>query len=215
MKNSIFILSIIAFNLYQFLSAQTINIIDKQGYKQGLWKNYVVDTVNLGCMEIVRPDSVFRKQSIKHCYSVRFILISEGYYVDNKKEKVWKFYDKSDTYNCTYKSSKEKYKGDSAKFETSYCLGKIIKEVFYRNDTIEGIYKSYYGNRNIKSITHFNNGNISDSISCFYENGNILFSGNLIKGTEYFQVVEYYESGGQRGIKKLSDNYIRNEWINK
>src|SRR5665647_3043257 len=109
MKNSIFILSIIAFNLYQFLNAQTINIIDKQGYKQGLWRNSVVDTVNLGCTEIVRPDAVFGKQNIKHCYSVRFILISEGYYVDNKKEKIWKFYDKSDTYNCIYKSSKEKY----------------------------------------------------------------------------------------------------------
>ena len=128
MKNSIFILSIIAFNLYQLLNAQTINIKDEQGYKQGIWKNYVVDTVKLGCVEIVRPDSVVRKKNIKHCYSVRFILISEGYYVDNKKEKIWKFYDKSDTYNCTYKSTKEKYKGDSAKFETSYCLGKIIKK---------------------------------------------------------------------------------------
>jgi len=149
-------------------------------------------------------------------YDIDFILESEGYFNNNRKQQDWKYYNITNSIESIgYSLSKEIFKGDSAAFHKHYYKGSLIKEVDYINDTIDGDFKSYYKNGNLKSIIHYQKGEIIDSVVCYYENGKVFFSGTLITGTEYYKGTEYFETGKARIVKQYNVDYILSEWANK
>ncbi|NPA67874.1 MAG: toxin-antitoxin system YwqK family antitoxin [Chlorobi bacterium] len=161
---------------YELFKGDTVNVIDKKGFKQGYWVEH-------------KP---FGEEKI-----------SEGNYVDGKKEGIWKSY----------------YPGGTLKSEITYVHGKKYgraKTYFENGNTAEeGVwlidkwvnkYKAYYQNGKLSYVWNYNDyGTRSGYQRYYYENGNIKIEGNWENGKESGIIREYYPDGSLRSEKIFKD----------
>ncbi len=174
---SIFVFILFCFKLvsaqsYEIYKGDTINIIDKNNFKQGYW--------------------------IKH-KSFSEEKISEGNYIDGKKEGLWKSY----------------YSGGGLKSEITYQHGEKYGKaiIYFENGNIaeEGVwlidkwvnkYKAYYKNGKLSYVWNYNEyGNRSGYQRYYYENGKIKIEGEWEDGKEKGVIREYYPDGSLRSEK--------------
>lgn len=124
MKRAFFVLQLLIATLYT-VSAQSINIIDSMGYKQGLWIEYRVDPIGLDQNGILAysPDSNIVYHADIPIYgrkcSKSGILRQIGNYNNSLRDGIWTLY-RSD--------------------------GTLFRRVNYKNGIITGKITSYYQN---------------------------------------------------------------------
>ena len=168
----VFFVNIINAQSYEIYKGDTINIIDKNNFKQGYWvKN--------------KP---FSEEKIQ-----------EGNYVDGKKEGLWKTYysEGGIKSEITYQHG-EKYGKAIIYFEN----GNIAEEGVWLIDKWVNKYKAYYKNGKLSFVWNYNESGMRSGYQrYYYENGKIKIEGEWENGKEKGIIREYYSDGSLRSEK--------------
>jgi antitoxin component YwqK of YwqJK toxin-antitoxin module len=184
-----FVLSAILILSFHGFSQET-NRIDKNGPKQGFWLNFQNDTVKYCSIAERGKDGVIKVLGNPY-YKITHRLISKGNYLDDKLEGLWTFFydyqliDKNKTTKSTVF-----YKGDSVDFENFY-----FKEI-------------------IKSEVEFKICKPIGQLRIYYDNGQLMFSGEMLPDEMFYKVTEYYKTGGKHYEKKLNVDYVIETFTN-
>jgi len=168
-------LSFVKAQSYEIFEGDTVNVIDKNNFKQGYWIKH-------------KP---FCEEKIQ-----------EGNYVDGKREGLWKSYysDGSLKSEITYRHG-EKY----GKAKTYFENGNTAEEGVWLIDKWVNKYKAYYRNGKLSYVWNYNEyGTRSGYQQYFYENGNIKIEGKWLDGKENGVIREYYPDGSLRSEKVFS-----------
>jgi len=183
-----FILSAILILSFHGFS-QKNNLTDKNGLKQGFWLNFQIDTVHYASIGVKSKDGVITVSN--PYYKITYRLISKGNYLEDTLEGLWIFYyeNRFIDKNKTTKSIVF-YKGDSAVFEN-----------FYKKETV-------------KSEVEFKKGRPIGQLRIYNDNGQLMFSGEMLPDESFYKVTEYYKTGGKRYEKKLSVDYVIETYTN-
>ncbi|MFH1005633.1 MAG: toxin-antitoxin system YwqK family antitoxin [Bacteroidota bacterium] len=177
--------------------ADTINKYDSKGKKQGKWikKNsagkiiyegtfkeniptgkfiYYSETGEVNVISIFSDDG---KTVMSNFFFQGNILESEGKYVNQKRDGVWKFYLGKDILG-----SEENYKnGKKDGLEKNYFPnGKLSEEKTWKDSIQHGQWKQYYDDGTIKSFGTYNNGFLEGEVKYY-------FPGNIISVEGHFQ----------------------------
>jgi hypothetical protein len=178
-----FILSAILILSFHGFSQEN-NIIDKNVLKQGFWWNFQNDTTHHAGVSERGKDGV-SKILTKPGYKITHQLISKGNYLDDKLEGLWTFY-----YDCKF-----------------FDQNKTIRStVFYKGDSV--VFEDLYKKEIIKSEVEFKTGKPTGHLRIYYDNGQLMFSSEILLDERFYKVTEYYKTGGKRYEKKLSVDYV-------
>jgi len=131
---------------FEIISGDTINNLDKDSLKQGLWREFYKTTGNIK---------------------------AEVYYLNGQKEGleiIWNNIPHCIQYEATYKNGK--LNGPVYKY-SKWC--NIEREENYKNGVSFGFQRTYYPNGQIKSEAEFKNGELKGTYKTYDKNGNILF----------------------------------------
>ena len=168
----VFFVNFINAQSYEIYKGDTINIIDKNNFKQGYWVKH-------------KP---FSEEKIQ-----------EGNYVDGKKEGLWKSYysDGGVKSEITYQHG-EKYGKAVIYFEN----GNVAEEGVWLIDKWVNKYKAYYQNGKLSYAWNYNEyGTRSGYQKYYYENGKVKIEGEWEDGKEKGIIREYYPDGSLRSEK--------------
>lgn len=128
---------------------------------------------------------------------------TEGYYVNNQKDGIWKSFYKNGNIKSEITYSTGKKRGFAKVF---YEDGQIAEEGTWMEDKWTGKYKSYYRNGKLSYVWNYNEkGNRCGYQKYFYENGNIKIEGEWANGKESGLVKEYYPNGFLKSKKVFCD----------
>ena len=137
-----FILLIVTTVATAQVNNDTVNQVDNSGLKHGYWKKVnekgmlkytgrFDHGIPIGKFTYFYPDGITKARSDfsnngKSTHTITYHhsgkVMSDGYYLDKKKDSLWSYYDNS---------------------------GAILKVEFYRNNMKEGLWKTYYDNRQV------------------------------------------------------------------
>jgi len=169
---TLFLTYLICFTLSSFaqfngaVKNDTINFIDKNNKKQGLWIRYSTDKKRV---------------------------IEKGYYLNGHKNGLWKTYYSSGRikHEITYKEGKPV---GPAKFY--YESGKVSEEGYWNINHWEGNYKFYHSNGNLAYDWNYDKtGKRTGEQKYYYENGNIKYTGLWQQGKTTGALKMYNDSG--------------------
>lgn len=173
MKYFLLLLILICFNnnllsqTFDIYKGDTINVVDKNNTKQGLW--------------------IYFNDNYKNRIS------QWGKYRDGAKDGAWEtFYS-----NGNLKSKIEYQKNrQNGLVNIYYENGTIQEEGFWRQNRWIGEYKFYYPTGKIKYHWYYNdNGKRTGTQAYFYENGQKQIEGQWAEGKENGKITEYYSNG--------------------
>lgn len=131
---------------FQIVEGDTINLIDADSLKQGLWKEYYKTTGNIK---------------------------SEVYYVNGKRdglEIVWYNIPHCIQYEATYKNGE--LDGPIRKY-SRWC--NLEKEEYYKNGLKSGYQRTYHANGRIKTEANFKEGVLIGTYKTYDDKGELLF----------------------------------------
>ena len=196
--------------------AQDENKTDANGKKQGVWKKYHPNgmTRYIGKFKDDQPVGVFKyyydtgKLQVKmtHAGSGTYSNVyyetgeikAAGKYENQKKDSVWKYYDKQG-----FKMSEEFYLSGKREgtWKTYYNTGQLTEEKEYSNDFENGSWKQYFSNGKVKLTATYEDGELSGRATYYGKNGLKAVSGVFVKGTRdgYWT---FYEEDGRTVRKK-------------
>lgn len=222
---------------FTFLKAEaqkdTINQTDANGLRQGYWvkkyengnkqaEGYFKNGKQVGTFKHYQLDGTTPKATMEHIkntdstlatfYHENGAMMSKGYYVDQKKEGNWLFYD-----DRSVMSSREEYKQDKQDGNSTvyHFNGAIAKESSYENGLQQGKFKEFAPNGILLIEGTFLDGNYNDTIKFYYGDGkikNIGFYQNAVKngkwtyyGNEGEVLVEEWYINGNLKERKMSE----------
>ncbi len=162
---------------FKLYNGDTINYIDFNNQKQGLWL-------------------IFNKTD-------KTIKVEEGKYVNNKKEGIWKKYYPGGKikHEITYISNKP---NGNAKFY--YENGNISEEGIWKGNKWIGNYKFYHDNgKPSYEWTYSEKGKRTGTQKYYHKNGNLMIEGEWTEGKEIGIIKEYYEDGTIKSKKDFKD----------
>jgi antitoxin component YwqK of YwqJK toxin-antitoxin module len=192
-------------------TGKALNRIDKNGRKQGLWeKRYADGDLRYrGHFSDDKPYGVFKNyydtidslQSIRvfsnegqvaytHMFYRTGALYSEGKYVNEKKDSIWKFYDEVQRMirKDQFKNGKEE--GKQVIFYTS---GNTLQVKNYHNDTAEGPFQQYFDEGGIKEEGTFVHGLLQDTLYVYDPDGKISVKGRYLNDMHEGSWIYYYD----------------------
>lgn len=207
--NTLKILSLFLFVLVFSSSASsqaTLNKTDSKGKKQGFWrKNYPDGTPRYeGNFKDDNPTGVFRyyhetgelkmvcfysdkgRRSHAKGFDAKGNMISDGNYVDQKKDSVWTYYNEQKQV-----LSRETYiKGiKTGTWYVYYPEGPVSEEVTYINDIKQGPWIQYFEDSTKRMTANYKDGKLHGKMIYYHANGKMKLSGNYIndlrQGTWY------------------------------
>ena len=164
---------------FKIFNGDTINRIDDNNLKQGMWV-------------------VFNNDTGKK--------IDEGIYKNNKKNGIWKKYYKSGTIKSeiTYLNN---IPNGYAKFY--YKNGNISEEGMWKINKWTGNYKYYFENGKLSYDWHYNSsGKRTGEQKYYHKNGNLMIEGNWSDGKESGVLKEYYADGSLKSEKNFADGKL-------
>lgn len=136
---------------------------------------------------------------------------TEGNYINNEKEGIWKSFYKSGGLKSEISYLHGEKKGYAKIY---YENGQIAEEGMWMGDKWTGRYKSYYANGKLSYLWNYNDkGNRSGYQRYFYENGNIKIEGQWLEGKEDGLIKEYYVSGVLKSKKTYCDGKCKKNSI--
>lgn len=196
-----YILILFVFIYGMNLNAQTINQLDANGKKHGLWKKHYsngklkyVGSFNHG-MEVDTFKFFFESGDLKAinyfrskgaCYSQQFgegrVLAAEGLYRDRKKDSVWTYYDQQST---------------------------LISRESFSNGIKEGELITYFNNNKKAEVFVFQNDRKNGPWTQYFEDGKIKAKGSYKDGMLDGEVI-YYNSFSRPSIKAVYSKGLPN-----
>lgn len=192
---------VIAFCLlipFLVLSQENINVKDKKGKKQGVWKKYengqlvyegqFKDDVPYGTFKYYHSDGKLKSVTdfVQGVHKVKTVIYhenghkaSEGAYIDQQKDGEWRYYTNQDTLIKIENYVMGKRHGVWKTYSTS---GVLLQECNYLNDRRNGLFKSYYLNGQVQLEENYVAGKSNGKNTSYYPNGNISMTGNYHNG---------------------------------
>lgn len=183
---------------FYIMYGDTLNLLDSQNKKQGLWQ-----------------DTTFGN-------------VSKGYYVDSKKDGMWITYNsknvitKMESYknglkhgtfafldDYGYYKSEATYKNDNLNGpQRNFAAGgRILKEEYYLNGSMHGLKKVYYEQNNMILEESYYKYGLRDSIAKYYNsNGNLIAIYPYKMGNFEGVVKTFYSSGNLQSEETYSQN---------
>ena len=164
---------------FEIVDGDTINRIDNNNQKQGLW--------------IINNKETGKKSD-------------EGLYKNNKKNGVWKKYYKSGSIKSeiTYLNN---IPTGYAKFY--YENGNVSEEGIWKINKWTGNYKYYFKNGNIAYDWNYNNnGKRTGTQKYYHDNGNLMIEGDWDNGKESGVLKEYYADGSLKAEKNFANGKL-------
>lgn len=184
------------YSAYAQLPSETtaINQLDAKGYKQGDWKKtdkegrlvYEGKFINdkpagrftyYDTTGKVRAFSEFSENGAK-CFTTAFYKgggkMSEGLYVNEKREGLWKFYNEEGVLVAD-----ENYVNGIAEglWKTYYQNGALLEEITYKNGEKEGPWKQYFFDGPLKLSARYKQGKLEGLATFYYASGRVMVSG--------------------------------------
>lgn len=162
----------------------TINYVDADGKKQGLWI-YFYD-----------PEKTKIQQ--------------RGKFIDNMKNGVWEIFypDGKLQSRVTYKNNIV-----YGNVQNYYPNGKLQEEGFWKINKWVGEYKYYYENGQLKYHWFFDdNGQRTGKQLYYYENGKKQIEGEWLQGKEQGKIVEYHPNGNVSKVVDFENGKINGEY---
>lgn len=161
------------------------------------------------------------------------VLKSVGYYNNNKREGVWKFYGRDGNlsrtgsftngkmngiwniyYNNEKVSASENYINGLKEGESTYFhFNGTIKELGdFKNDLREGLWKTFDENGKLRSSGKYEKDLQEGEWKIYYENGKVFTTRRYIKNLLNGDYKAYYENGNLYIVGKYIDNYKIGPW---
>jgi antitoxin component YwqK of YwqJK toxin-antitoxin module len=191
MKKFFLIVLIIASNLafaqtYEMLGADTINLTDVAGKKQGKW-------------------IVTNKMVHKPCYTDDQ-KVEEGVFENSKKIAIWTEYYCNNNLKSKITYENNRPNGYAIMYHEN---GKPKEEGLWKNNRWVGDYKLYYENGQVQQAFKFNTtGKRAGDQKYYYENGQTMIEGSWAEGKEAGILKEYYENGDLKSEKNFADGFL-------
>ena len=210
-------------------SQDNINVKDKNGKKQGVWKKYenghlvyegqFKDDVPYGTFKYYHANgklkSITEFQQGVHkvkttIYHENGHKASEGAYIDQLKEGEWRYYSNSDTLLKV-----EHYKtGDrDGLWQTYSTSGVLLEECNYLNNKRNGMYKTYYLNGVVSYEADYVAGKTNGKSSSYYPNGKVSTTGNYHNGWRDGEWNTYDVKGKIRSTMLYKDRILSKTYI--
>jgi antitoxin component YwqK of YwqJK toxin-antitoxin module len=184
----------------QELGTTHINSADEQGRKQGLWKVYdtdgglkykgtYVDGKPVGEFVYFYPTGKVQAEvnnldmgrvSYIRMYHPDGKLMTEGKYLDKKKDSTWNYYNGSDGSLALVEHYKAGIK--EGEWTTYYPSGQVMEVYRYTNDLKEGPWKQYFSDGSLKSEGTYKHDNMDGLYVLHHLNGNVEVSGTYKDG---------------------------------
>ncbi len=157
---------------YTIYKGDTINKIDQQGRKQGLW--------------------IFFNPQYKGG------IVQIGHYKNNMKEGLWTIYYPNGNIKAKITFHHNRQYGPVVLY---YPNGKVNEQGYWKGNRWVGEYKYFYENGNPMYVWHYNEKGLRTGIQKYYfPNGNLYIVGTWKNGKEDGQIKEYYEDGHLKKI---------------
>lgn len=215
--NRLFIIILFTSILFPCFS-QNKNITDEQGRKQGFWsKNYengktrfegnFKDNAPIGLFKFwhnngnlkAEMDYFNEKQCQVSLYSIEGKHIADGFYFDQVKDSLWRYYEE----NNGYRVAEEFYRKDIPykQWIVFYSDGKTPSEVYnYDKGKKEGVQTTYFENGQIKEQWNCHQSIINGAIVFYHPNGKTRCNGEY-KNDLPFGIWTYYDENGKITVK--------------
>jgi len=222
-------LIIFVFSVNFSLLAQ-LNQTDSKGRKQGIWqktypksevlqyKGQFRDDKPIGTFEYFYPGGQL-KATIEHhpnggyaranYYFENKMLMTEGFYLDQKKDSTWVNYNEEGLVLGVESFKKDKLNGKKVIY---YLEGQVETEKLnplsvanYLNDTLHGEYREYFSTGKLKQIGKYENGKIVGEWKEYYPNGSI-FKVSKFKNDRLHGWITSYSKDGEEIGKTLYQN---------
>ena len=225
------ILTIICcFFLPLLLFAQdNINVIDKNGKKQGVWKKYeqgklqyegqFKDDVPYGTFKYYHANGKLKSvtEFVQGVHKVNTVIYdekgkkaSEGGYIDQQKDGLWRYYTNNETLIKEENYSEGKRSG---LWRTYSPDGVLLEECNYLNDKRNGLFKSYYLNGNVSLEENYLNGKTNGRSISYYPNKNISVTGDYHNGWRDGEWNTYDVNGKLRTTTVYKNQRLVNTYI--
>lgn len=198
MKRIFFLILISLFLPTLLLAQDRINVTDKNGKKQGVWKKYengtllyegqFKDDVPYGTFKYYHTNGKLKSvtEFVQGVHKVKTTIYhenghkaSEGAYVDQQKDGEWRYYSNKDT---LIKIENYKLGSRDGVWKTFSTSGVLLEESNYLNNKRNGTSKVYYLNGQVQLDENFVAGKTNGKSTSYYPNGNISVTGDYHDG---------------------------------
>jgi antitoxin component YwqK of YwqJK toxin-antitoxin module len=214
---------------FLILAQDNINVTDKNGKKQGVWKKYehgkllyegqFKDDVPYGTFKYYHPNGKLKSvtEFVQGVHKVKTVIYyengkkaSEGAYIDQQKNGLWRYYSNKDTLIKEESYSEGKRSG---LWKTYSSSGELLEECNYLNDKRNGLYKTYYLNGNVSLEENYLNGKTNGRSTSYYPNNNVSVTGNYHDGWRDGEWNTYDVNGKIRSTAVYKDQRLQNTYI--
>lgn len=173
---------------------ENLNQFDEKGRKQGEWQKMDQQgrMVYKGSFNHDKPQGLFIyfdstgkvKARVEYssngneAYTTSYYpngrKMSEGLYLNEKREGEWKFYNLD-----TLLISEEYYENGqpTGKWKNYYQNGALLEEITYKNGIKDGPWKQYYFDGPVKLSAKYINGKLEGLATFYHPNGRVMISG--------------------------------------
>jgi len=204
---------------FRVYKGDTINVTDKKGLKQGVWKRYYeTDTLftittyrngkPVGTTLTYYPDGK-RKAEVVHGAGGRSVMTGyhpndsvmvKGLYRSMQKDSVWLFFDEEGllTATETYASGKK-----TGTWKVYYPGKGVSEETTWKNDRREGPYRQYFEDGKKKFEATYRNDTFEGPCTMFHPNGKIWFTGTYTEGLQEGTWIFNNENGVRDSVRQF------------
>lgn len=206
-----------------------INVTDKNGKKQGVWKKYeqgkllyegqFKDDVPFGTFKYYYDNGKLKSvtEFLQGVHKVRTVIYyengkkaSEGAYIDQQKDGLWRYYSNKDTLIKEESYSEGKRSG---LWRTYSPDGILLEECDYSNDKRSGLFKTYYLNGKVSLEETYLNGKTNGKSTSYYPNGNVSVTGDYHNGWRDGEWNTYDVNGKIRSTMVYKNQRLQNTYI--
>ena len=170
-----------------------INVTDKNGKKQGVWKKYengklsyvgqFKDDVPYGTFKYYHTNGKLKSETefVQGVHKVQTVMYhenghkaSEGAYIDQQKDGEWRYYSERDT---LIKIERYKVGKRDGLWQTYSPSGILLEELNYLNDKRNGVHRTYYLNGNVSLEENYVAGKTNGQSTSYYPNKGVAMTG--------------------------------------
>jgi antitoxin component YwqK of YwqJK toxin-antitoxin module len=197
-------------------TGKALNRVDKLGHKQGLWEQkYANGNVRYrGHFKDDKPTGVFKyfyeaDDSLRilsiysdngrvarvHEYYSSGVMASEGKYVDQKKDSVWKIFDYLQNLRQKDQYVNGKREGKSITF---FPDGNVLESKTYHNDLENGKWQQFFDNGELKLEGNYVDGKIEGPVTYYNAEGKKEISGAYKNDVKEGRWIYYDDNGNPK-----------------
>ncbi|MBP6335351.1 MAG: toxin-antitoxin system YwqK family antitoxin [Bacteroidia bacterium] len=212
---------------YKVFKGDTINRLDKNKSKQGLWRKYYAtdtlfsegvykDNIPVDTFRTYHKNSALQAKLIyrgktevcdAQVFSQDGILIAKGKYVRQAKDSVWVYYNEKSELTGTDSFSNGKKDGLSIVY---YPNGMISRSVTYDNDVMTGDYKEFFDSGTPKIEAVMFGGEFVGEARVYHPNGKIWQKGKYHNGLKNGDWIILKENGEPEKTEKYDMGKLLN-----